>query len=153
MNASTTPVAVIGKKMAQARVIFNEVNAQGYNLEGKTQRGAFLARAQAEIRDPKTGVVACSKACAGTYYQNISDHVNKGKGLYHRNKPAKKATKKLVAKAEAEVLLSLPFIARERWMVLSVDGVEVADFKSRTEAQAAAKVNGGKWADRNKKAA
>lgn len=152
MTTSTTP-AVIGSKMSQARVIYNEIHTPGYKLDGKTQRAAFLARAQAEIKDAN-GVVACSKACAGTYYQNISDHVNKGTGLYHRNKPAKgkKATKKSVAAAEAAVLLSLPHLAKERWMVVNGEGVEVNNFKSRSEAQAAAKVNGFKWADRQKAA-
>lgn len=151
MNTSTTPV-VIGSKMDQARVIYNEIHTQGYNLNGKTQRATFIARAQAEITD-KNGVVACSKHCAGTYYQNLSDHINKGKGLYHRNKPTKKATKKSVADAEAAVLLSLPYLAKERWMVVNETGDEVNNFKSRSEAQAAAKVNGFKWVDRNKKAA
>lgn len=152
MTTSTPVVAVIGSKMAQARVIYNEIHTPGYNLAGKTQRAAFIARAQVEIVDKKTGLVACSKHCAGTYYQNISDHVNKGTGLYHRNKPAKKATKKSVAQAEAEVLLSLPHLAKERWMVVNDAGVEVNNFKSRSEAQAAAKVNGFKWADRSKAA-
>lgn len=152
MTTSTTNVVVIGSKMAQARVIYNEIHAQGYNLGGKTQRAVFLARAQAEIVDPKTGVVACSKNCAGTYYQNISDHVNKGKGLYHRNKPAKKVTKQSVADAEASVLLALPHLDKDRWMVVNENGVEVNNFKSRTQAQDFAKVNGFKWADRNKAA-
>ena len=65
---------------------------------------------------------------------------------------AKKATKKSVAQAEAEVLLSLPHLAKERWMVVNDAGVEVNNFKSRSEAQAAAKVNGFKWADRSKAA-
>lgn len=150
MTTSTTPV-VIGSKMAQARVIYNEIHTPGYKLDGQTQRAAFIARAQAEIKG-KDGVVNCSKHCAGTYYQNISDHVNKGKSLYHRNKPAKKPTKKSVAAAEAQVLLSLPHLAKERWMVLDENGVEVNNFKSRSEAQNAAKVNGGKWADRSKAA-
>lgn len=150
MNTSTTPV-VIGSKMDQARVIYNEIHTQGYNLNGKTQRATFIARAQAEITD-KNGVVACSKHCAGTYYQNLSDHINKGKGLYHRNKPSKKPSKKSVADAEAAVLLSLPHLAKERWMVVNEIGEEVNNFKSRSEAQAAAKVNGFKWADRNKAA-
>lgn len=154
MTTSTqaTPV-VIANKMAQARVIYNEIHTPGYNLSGKTQRATFIARAQVEILDPKTGVVSCSKNCAGTYYQNISDHVNKGKGLYHRNKSTKKPTKKSVAEAEAAVLLSLPHLAKERWMVVNEDGVEVNNFKSRSEAQEAAKVNGFKWQDRSKIAA
>lgn len=151
MNTSTTPV-VIGSKMAQARVIYNEIHTQGYSLNGKTQRATFITRAQAEIVDPKTGVVACSKHCAGTYYQNISDHTNKGLGLYHRNKPAKKATKKSVAAAEAAVLLALTHQPQERWVLLNEEGVEVNSFKSRSEAQNAAKVNGQKWADRSKAA-
>lgn len=151
MTTSTTPV-VIGSKMAQARVIYNEIHTPGYKLDGQTQRAAFIKRAQAEIVDAKTGQVACSKHCAGTYYQNISDNVNKGLGLYHRNKPAKKATKKSVAAAEAAVLLSLPHLVKERWMVVNGEGMEVNNFKSRSEAQAAAKVNGFKWVDRNKAA-
>lgn len=148
MTTSTTPV-VIGTKMAQARVIYNEIHTPGYDLDGKTQRATFIARAQLEIKDPKTGHIACSKFCAGTYYQNISDHVNKGTTLYHRNKPSKKTVKA----AEEQVLQQLEQAVQERWMVVNADGVEISSHKSRSEAQAAAKDNGGKWQDRNKIAA
>lgn len=150
MTTSTTPV-VIGSKMAQARVIFNEVHTPGYPLQGKTQRAAFLERAQGEIKN-KEGVVACSKHCAGTYYQNISDHVNKGKGLYHRNKSAKKVSKADVKAAEQKVLLALPHLEAHRWIVINEHGQEINNFKSRSEAQIFAKDNGMKWADRSKAA-
>lgn len=148
---TSTPVAavVIANKMAQARVIYNEIHAKGYDLAGKTQRATFIARAQAEIKDPKTGEVSCSKNCAGTYYQNISDHLNKGTSLYHRNKPSKKTVKS----AEEQVLQQLEQAVQERWMVVNSEGVEVGSFKSRSEAQAAAKDNGHKWQDRSKIAA
>lgn len=152
---TNTNVAQIAKsKMSQAIVLFGEIHTQGYPLNGDTQRAVFIKRAMAEIVDPKTGQVNCSKHCAATYFQNISNHVNKGQPLYKYNKykaKGTKATKADVAEAEAQVLLALPHLAKERWMVL--DGAtEVNNFKSREEAKTYAKDHGLKWADRNKAA-
>lgn len=131
-------------KMSRAIALYDEIHAPGYKLDGKTQRAVFIERSQKECDLTKNG--------AGTYYQNISDHKNHGKGLYHRNKPAKKATKAQVKTAEAAVLLALPHLVAHRWMVVNGEGVEVNNFKSRSEAQNFAKVNDLKWADRNKAA-
>lgn len=142
----------IKSKMAQARVIFLEIFAKGYDLKGKTQRSVFIERCGLEVRCPKTGEVNCSKHCAGTYYQNLSNEIHKGQKLYKYNKATpKKASKADVKAAEAQVLLMLPHLAKERWMVLDGE-VEVNNFKSREEAKIFAKDNGLKWADRNKAA-
>lgn len=142
----------IKSKMAQARVIFEQIFSKGYDLKGKTQRSVFIERCGLEIVDPKTGQIHCSKHCAGTYYQNLSNAIHKGQQLYKYNKTTpKKPTKADVKAAEAQVLLLLPHIAKERWMVLDGE-VEVNNFKSREEAKTFAKDNGLKWADRNKAA-
>lgn len=146
---------VVKSKMSQAISLFEQIHAPGYDLKGKTQRATFIQRAQAEIIDPKTGVVSCSKHCASTYFQNISNMINKGKALYSYNKykPKSKApTKAEVKAAEQQVLLMLPHLAKERWAVVDEDGQEVNNFKTRGEAQAFAKDHGLKWADRNKAA-
>lgn len=131
-------------KMSKARVLFAEIHARGYNLNGKTQRAVFIERAIEEQ--------GLSKHCASTYYQNISNHVNKGMGLYHYNKPTKKVSKKDVKQAEAQVLLMLPLLDKQRWMAVDENGVEVNNFATRAKAQDFAKVNGYKCVDRNKAA-
>lgn len=125
-------------KMAQARVIFNEIFTRGYKLpQGKTQRAHFIARAIAEIPMSQHG--------AATYYQNLSNAA-KGESTYKYNKPSKK-TKKAVAKVE-EVVLALTHQATERWMAVNEAGYEVNSFPTRAKAQEFAKVNGLKWKDR-----
>lgn len=135
----TKPVS----KMSQARVIFDQVFTRGYNLNGKTQRSVFIERCMNEIGMTKNG--------ASTYYQNISNQVNKGMKLYAYNKPSskKKVTKQEVVQAEQK-LLALPLLSKERWMVVDEKGQEVNCFSSRTKAQTFAKDNGMKWLDRNK---
>lgn len=135
----TKPVS----KMSQARVIFDQVFTRGYNLNGKTQRSVFIERCINEIGMTKNG--------ASTYYQNISNQVNKGMKLYAYNKPSskKKVTKQEVVQAEQK-LLALPLLSKERWMVVDEKGQEVNCFSSRTKAQTFAKDNGMKWLDRNK---
>lgn len=130
-------------KMSQARVIFDQVFTRGYNLNGKTQRSVFIERCMNEIGMTKNG--------ASTYYQNISNQVNKGMKLYAYNKPStkKKVTKQEVVQAEQK-LLALPLLSKERWMVVDEKGQEVNCFSSRTKAQTFAKDNGMKWLDRNK---
>jgi hypothetical protein len=130
-------------KMEQARVIFNEVFARGYDLQGKTQRAVFIERAMAEIPMSKHG--------AGTYYQNLSNQAN-GQKLYKYNKPAKKKTVAEVREAEAQIVALLQHLPKERWMVVDESGQEVNNFNSRAKAMDFAKVNGYKWADRNKAA-
>lgn len=135
----TKPVS----KMSQARVIFDQVFTRGYDLNGKTQRSVFIERCMNEIGMTKNG--------ASTYYQNISNQVNKGMKLYAYNKPStkKKVTKQEVVQAEQK-LLALPLLSKERWMVVDEKGQEVNCFSSRTKAQTFAKDNGMKWLDRNK---
>ena len=135
-------------KMQLARVIFTEVFTRGYNLEGKTQRAVFIERCMNEIGLTKNG--------ASTYYQNISNQVNKGMKLYHYNKSSSKSKKKVtkaeITQAEQALMLALPLLNKERWMVLDNQGNEVHCFSSRAKAQEFAKVNDMKWADRNKAA-
>ena len=130
-------------KMQLARVIFTEVFTRGYNLEGKTQRAVFIERCIAEIGLTKNG--------ASTYYQNISNQVNKGMKLYHYNKSSKKkVTKQEVVQAEQSIMMMLPLLEKHRWMVVDNNDQEVNCFSSRTKAQEFAKVNELKWKDRNK---
>lgn len=133
-------------KMQLARAIYDEIFSRGYQLNGKTQRAVFIQRAIDEVGMTKNG--------ASTYYQNISNKVNKGMKLYAYNKPAKKktVTSDVVKAAEKQVLLMLPLLEKQRWMVVDDNGQEVNNFKSRSEAQQFAKVNEMKWLDRNKAA-
>lgn len=130
-------------KMQLARKVYDEIFTRGYNLNGKTQRSVFIERCIDEIGMTKNG--------ASTYYQNISNQVNKGMKLYAYNKPStkKKVTKQEVVQAEQK-LLALPLLSEERWMVIDEKGQEVNCFSSRTKAQTFAKDNGMKWLDRNK---
>ena len=121
-------------KMSIAKELFDKVNARGFDLNGKTQRGAFLQHAV------EAGL---SLHCAGTYYQNLS---NEARGL-PRYKYNKRPTKNDVKAAEAEVLSN---IGKHRWMVVDKDGKEVDSFESRAAAQKAAKEVNSKWADRTK---
>ena len=129
-------------KMQLAKAIYSQIFTRGYQLNGKSQRAVFIERCIAEVGMTKHG--------ASTYYQNISNQVNKGMKLYAYNKPAKKTTKKEVAAAEQAALLMLPHLEKQRWMVVDENGVEVNCFKSRQQAQEFAKVNEMKWLDRNK---
>ena len=133
MNAAVEAPKV--NKMAIAKRLFDQVHARGADLNGKGQRGRFIELAQAE---------GLSKHCAGTYFQNLSNEA-RGQKRYKYNKPTKKA----VAEAEAQVLSN---IGKFRWMVVDQNGKELDSFESRAKAQEAAKVNDGKWADRNKAA-
>ena len=127
-------------KMSLAAVLFNEIFARGYDLKGKTQRSTFIERAMKEQ--------GLSKHCASTYFQNLSNKHN-GQPLYKYNKNKKKAAKEVVQHLEQAVLL-LTSQAKERWMVVNAEGVEVHNFKSRAVAQSFAKDNGFVWKDRNK---
>ncbi|MNH11438.1 hypothetical protein D3C85_965970 [compost metagenome] len=49
-------------------------------------------------------------------------------------------------------LLALTHQAAERWMAVNEEGVEINNFKTRSEAQEFAKVNGLKVKDRTKAA-
>lgn len=133
-------------KMQLARKIYDQIFTRGYNLNGKTQRSVFIERCIDEIGMTKNG--------ASTYYQNISNQVNKGMKLYAYNKSTSKSKKKVtkaeVVQAEQRILLALPHLNQERWMVVNDGGQEVHCFASRNKAQEFAKVNGLKWKDRNK---
>lgn len=121
-------------KMNQAEVVFQQVSAEGFDLQGKTVRAAFVEKAMAEV--------GLSKAGASTYYQNLRNkHVN-GKNLYEYNKTAKK---------DVVVEEVKKYVPEHRWTLL-VDGEVVNSFPSRAKAQAAAKEVGGKWGDLNKAA-
>lgn len=144
MTATVTEIKKV-TKMAKAKLLFAEIFTPGYDLKGKTQRAEFIRRAIEEHQFTKHG--------AGTYFQNLTNKAS-GKPLYMYNKPAKpkaKTTKAEVAAMEAQLLL-LTHQASERWMAVNEQGVEVNNFKTRSEAQTFAKVNGLKVADRNKAA-
>lgn len=144
---TATNVAPITKvtKMSLAKILFAQIFTPGYDLKGKTQRAEFIERGMKEHAFTKHG--------AGTYFQNLTNLAN-GQPLYKYNKSkpkAKPTTKADVAEMEGQ-LLALTHQAAERWMAVNEEGVEVNNFKTRTEAQNFAKVNGLKVKDRNKAA-
>lgn len=143
MTATVTEIKKV-TKMSLAKILFAEIFTPGYDLKGKTQRAEFIERGMKEHAFTKHG--------AGTYFQNLTNEAA-GKGLYKYNKtkPKAKTTKAEVAAMEAQLLL-LTHQASERWMAVNEQGVEVNNFKTRSEAQTFAKVNGLKVADRNKAA-
>lgn len=133
-------------KMDQARGLFKEIFARGYDLKGKSQRSTFIDRAMAEQ--------GLSKHCAGTYYQNLTNEAN-GKPLYKYNKTKPKkaeGTTKEQVNEMTEQLLALTHQVAERWFVVNAEGQELNNFKTRGEAQKYAKDNGLDWKDRNKAA-
>ena len=149
-------------KMELAKKLYDEIYSSGYDLEGKSQRQVFIARAQAEI--------GLTKAGANTYFQNLSNEA-RGQGRYKYNayeaKPkaegtaggteaelpgSKAPTKAAVRKAEAQVTADLT----KRWVVWNtkkdmavnsfgtkkaadeyaaqVKGLEVRDAKAKAKA-------------------
>ncbi len=143
MTATVTEIKKV-TKMSLAKVLFKQIFTPGYDLKGKTQRAEFIDRGIAEHQFTKHG--------AGTYFQNLTNEA-KGQPLYKYNKakPKAKTTKADVATMEAQLLL-LTHQAAERWMAVNEAGQEINNFKTRSEAQTFAKVNGLKVADRNKAA-
>jgi len=143
---TTSNVTEIKKvtKMSLGRVLFKEIFTPGYDLKGKTQRAEFIERGMKEHAFTKHG--------AGTYFQNLTNAA-KGEPLYKYNKakPKAKTTKADVAAMEAQLLLTHQ-VAEERWMTVNAEGQHVSSFKTRSEAQEFAKVNGLKVADRDKAA-
>ncbi len=154
------PEAKAPTKMELAKKLYDEIYGAGYDLEGKSQRQVFIARAQAEI--------GLTKAGANTYFQNLSNEA-RGQGRYKYNtyeaKPkaegtaggseadlpgSKAPTKAAVRKAEAQVTADLT----KRWVVWNtkkdmavnsfgtkkaadeyaaqVKGLEVRDSKAKT---------------------
>lgn len=144
MTATITPIKKV-TKMALGKILFAEIFTPGYDLKGKTQRAEFIERGMAEHEFTKHG--------AGTYFQNLTN-LAAGKPLYKYNKTkpkAKPTTKADVVAMEAQLLL-LTHQASERWMAVNEEGVEIHNFKTRTEAQNFAKDNGLKVKDRSKAA-
>lgn len=133
-------------KMSLGKTLFAEIFTPGYDLKGKTQRAEFIERGMKEHEFTKHG--------AGTYFQNLTN-LAAGKPLYKYNKTKPKAkaatTKADVSAMEAQLLL-LTHQASERWMAVNEEGVEINNFKTRSEAQKFAKDNGLKVADRSKAA-
>ena len=78
---ATTEATKAPSKMALARALRAEIYAAGYDLDGKSQRQVFIARAQAEI--------GMTEAGANTYFQNLSNEAA-GRGLYRYNVSEKK---------------------------------------------------------------
>lgn len=143
---TTSNVTEIKKvtKMSLAKVLFAQIFTPGYDLKGKTQRAEFIERGMKEHEFTKHG--------AGTYFQNLTN-LAAGKPLYmyNKTKPKAKTTKADVAAMEAQLLLTHQ-VAEDRWMTVNAEGQHVSSFKTRSEAQEFAKVNGLKVADRNKAA-
>lgn len=131
-------------KMSLGKALFAQIFTPGYDLKGKTQRAEFIERGMKEHAFTKHG--------AGTYFQNLTN-LAAGKPLYKYNKtkPKAKTTKADVAAMEAQLLLTHQQ-AEDRWMTVNAEGHHVSSFKTRSEAQEFAKVNGLKVADRNKAA-
>ena len=65
-------------KMQLAQAIYDEVYGEGYDLDGKSPRAAFIERAKDEVCLTANG--------ASTYHQNIRNAKVNGKGLYEYNK-------------------------------------------------------------------
>lgn len=84
---------------------------------------------------------------ASTYFQNCK---KKAAGLKVPHYYKRKTPVKAEVAAAVESLLLLTHQASERWIAVQ-NGVEIS-FRTRGEAQAFAKVNGGEWKDRNKAA-
>lgn len=63
-------------KKTQARIIFNEVRADGYDLQGRSTRCEFIRRAQLEIKDQETGLLCCSRGWANNYWDNRMNWIN-----------------------------------------------------------------------------
>lgn len=142
---NVTPITAKVTKMSLAKVLFAQIFTKGYDLKGKTQRAEFIERGMKEHAFTKHG--------AGTYFQNLTN-LAAGKPLYMYNKTkpkAAKTTKADVAAMEGQ-LLALTHQAAERWMAVNEEGQEINNFKTRTEAQNFAKVNGLKVKDRTKAA-
>lgn len=161
--AATAPVKA-PSKMARCKVLYDEVFAPGYVLNGETQRAVFIKRAMAELEMSKHG--------ANTYYQNLSNDA-RGLGKYKYNKyqgkagsKAETAKSEAKGKTEAEAGLDLPGAVgpsksdikaaeqaaakttndlTQRWQVLDGDEV-VSSFATRNAAKNAA-VGGLTWAD------
>lgn len=89
-----------------------------------------------------------SDAGASTYFQNMKKKAagKKVPHYYKRKTPVKAAEVAVMT----EALLQLTHQAADRWIAVQ-NGVEIG-FKTRSEAQAFAKVNGGEWKDRTKAA-
>lgn len=156
-----TPAAEAPSKMDQAKVLFAEIFTPGYKFkhqEAKSQRGEFIKRAMAEF--------GMTKAGAGTYYQNLSNHIQKGKKLYEYT--PKKATKAEVAGAEgqlnaaagqanaANAMEQLPdagSAGKHRWIVENTAGEELESWPTRQAAVDRAKELGVEWTDRKAKPA
>lgn len=143
---NVAPITTKVTKMSLGKILFDQIFTKGYDLKGKTQRAEFIERGMKEHGFTKHG--------AGTYFQNLSN-LAKGEPLYKYNKSKPKAkpttTKSDVAAMEGQ-LLALTHQASERWMAVNEEGVEINNFKTRTEAQNFAKVNGLKVKDRTKAA-
>jgi len=125
-------------KMQLAQAIYDEVYGEGYDLDGKSPRAAFIERAKDEVGLTANG--------ASTYHQNIRNAKVNGKGLYEYNKyhgKPKSESKVEETKAETEE-------KSYRWYTVDENGDFAKSFESRAKAQAYAKEIGGKWRDATK---
>lgn len=158
-------------KMALAKVIYDEVFAPGYDLDGKSQRYRFIERVMAEVPN-------ASKNLANTYYQNISN-MKRGKALYAYNTyQSKKSSDKgegaptntnqapaselpgaagqalskaAVRKAEEQATKTAVDLTK-RWQVKDGNGNVINTFDTRKEAKDEAdKGETWTWADGQKK--
>lgn len=132
---TNTNVQTINKAAVALTIYKEELGAGEEKL-----RSRCIARFKAELD--------MSAAGASTYFQNMKKKAA-GQKIKHYYTP-KAAAKASVVAAQAEQLLALTHQAASRWIAVQ-DGVEIG-FKTRSEAQAFVKVNGGDWKDRNKAA-
>ena len=158
-------------KMQLAQAIYDEVYGEGYDLDGKSPRAAFIERAKDEVGLTANG--------ASTYHQNIRNAKVNGIGLYEYNKyhgKPKSESKPKESKVEetkedvkteevVEDQVQEPQVEETeqveetkaeteeksyRWYTVDENGDFVKSFESRAKAQAYAKEIGGKWRDATK---
>lgn len=159
--APTAPAAPVKpeSKMSRAKKLYDEIFSPGYDLEGKSQRQVFTARAISEIGLTSSG--------ANTYFQNISNDKKEPGTLYKYNRTEKKPgaegtedpqaqlpgaapTRGSVKSAERQVAADLT----KRWQCLNARGNVVNSFGTRKAAEeyVAAGPKGMKVLDSTKKA-
>lgn len=143
-------------KMQLAQAIYDEVYGEGYDLDGKSPRAAFIERAKDEVGLTANG--------ASTYHQNIRNAKVNGKGLYEYNKyhgkpksESKPKDSKVEETKEEEVKTEEVEETKAeteeksyRWYTVDGNGDFAKSFESRAKAQAYAKEIGGKWRDATK---
>lgn len=173
-TTNAAPAPKVPSKMELCKALYKEVFAKDYDLQGKSQRAVFIARAQSELGMTKNG--------ANTYYQNISN-AERGGELYKYNKYERKGKAAPKANADDENNTGLPPVAgtpapkpaptkaqvkaaegqanktgadiSQRWQLKDPKGNVVNSFSSREKAKKASIQAGAgyTWSDRDEKKA